>query len=101
MNTMEKRKYRAMAILDLRGREESAEDLTETLKGEIVALDGEIGEVRQHGTLEFARTPDKRFTSGDYVEIEFVAPPLAPNAIQERVRLNKAIDRVLVDRIEA
>lgn len=89
-----------MAILDLRGREESAEDLTETLKGEIAALDGEVGEVHHHGSLEFARTPDKRFSSGNYVEIEFVAPPLPPNALQERVRLNKAVDRVLVDRVD-
>ncbi len=99
MKTAEKRKYRATAILDLRGREESAEDLAETLKGEIEALQGEIGEVSHLGTLDFARTPDRRFASGNYVQIEFSAAGLKPAALQDRVRLNKAIDRVLVERV--
>ncbi len=99
MKTTEKRKYRATVILDMRGREDSAEDLAETLKGEIAALDGEVGEIEHLGSLNFARTPDRRFTSGSYLHIEFTAPPLQPSALQDRVRLNKAINRVLVERL--
>ena len=100
MKTVEKTKYLVTAILDLRGREESAEQMAEVLKGEIEALNGEVGEIKQLGQQDFSRTPDRRFSSGHYVQIEFTAPALKPASLQERVRLNKAIDRVLVQKIE-
>jgi small subunit ribosomal protein S6 len=101
MTTAETRNYRATVILDMRGREDSAEELTETVKGEIAALNGEVAEVQHLGSINFARTPDQRFTAGNYVQIDFSAPPLKPGALQERVRLNKAVDRVLVERRSA
>jgi small subunit ribosomal protein S6 len=53
------------------------------------------------GQQDFARTPDRRFPAGHYVQIEFTAPALKPASLQERIRLNKAIDRVLVERVGA
>ncbi len=99
MKTAETRKYRATVIFDMRGREDSAEDLAETLKAEIAALNGEVGKVEHLGSQDFARTPDKRFTSGHYAQMEFTAPPLKPGALQERIRLNKAVDRVIVEKL--
>ncbi|MCC5788107.1 MAG: 30S ribosomal protein S6 [Opitutales bacterium] len=91
----QKKNYRSTFILDTRGQEQPVEAMIEDLSKEITALEGEVTEVNNRGEKEFARTPDKRFTKGVYVEISFKAPALKPNALVERTRLNPAVNRVM------
>ncbi len=101
MKTAETRNYRATFILDMRGREDSAEDLAGELKAGVAALGGEVAEVHHLGSINFARTPDRRFTAGNYVQVDFSGPAIPPAALQDHFRLNKAVDRVLVERLSA
>lgn len=72
--------------------------MIEQLKKEIEAEKAEIVTVENIGTKDFARTPDRNFKSGIFVEIDFRAESFPPNALQERTRLNKAVDRVMVQK---
>lgn len=83
----------------MRDKKESVEDVIEILKKEIEAEQGEILEVENLGTKDFARTPDRNLASGVFVQVNFRSPSYRPNALQERVRLNHAINRVLVQRV--
>ena len=94
-----KKTYKATFILDTRGQERPVDALIEDLTKEINALEGEIESVKNRGDKEFSRTPDPKFTSGTYVEFIFKAPPLKPNAILDRVRLNPVVNRVLTQAI--
>ena len=76
------------------------ESMIEDLTKEITALQGEVAEVNNRGEKEFSRTPDKRFAKGVYVEITFSAPPLQPNALVERTRLNPVVNRVMTQCVD-
>jgi ribosomal protein S6 len=91
--------YRATFVLDMRERKESVEEVVEQLKREVEAENAEIVDVDNMGTKDFARTPDRNFKGGIFVEIDFRSPSYRPNALQERLRLNKAIDRVMVRKL--
>ena len=94
-----KKTYKATFILDTRGQERSVEHLIEDLTKEINALDGEVESVNNRGEKEFARVTDPKFVAGVYVEFVFSAPPLKPNALLDRVRLNTVVNRVLVQAV--
>lgn len=72
------------------------EEIIEQLKKEVEAVEGEVVEATNLGMKEFARTPDRGFTEGNFVIIEFNGPGTAPQAIQDRLRLNKTVNRVTV-----
>lgn len=69
------------------------------LKKELEALDAKVGEVEDLGTKEFVRFTDREFRSGIYVEVNFSSPATTPQAFRDRLRLNKAVDRVLVQTV--
>jgi small subunit ribosomal protein S6 len=91
-----KRNYRATFILDNRGVEDTVEQLIENVKQEIVTCEGEVGEVENLGQRDFARVTDAKRPSGVYVQVNFVAPPTAPAALTERLRLNRTVYRTYV-----
>jgi len=91
-----KNKYRATFILDLRGTEEPTEAVIESMKAEIAAVDGDVGQVNEIGQRDFARVTDERRPTGHYVQIDFEGPPSADADLRERLHLNKVAYRVLV-----
>jgi ribosomal protein S6 len=82
----------------MRDKTESVEEVIEQLKKEVEAEKAEIVHVENLGSRDFARTPDRNFRAGIFVQIDFRAPGFPPNALQERTRLNKAVDRVMVQK---
>lgn len=94
-----KRTYKATFLLDTRGQERPVEQLIEDLTKEINALEGEVSAVNNRGDKDFARHPDNKFVSGTFVEFVFSAPPLKPNALLDRVRLNPVVNRVLTQSV--
>ncbi|HLS27453.1 MAG TPA: 30S ribosomal protein S6 [Opitutales bacterium] len=90
--------YKATFVLDMRDRKESVEEIIEELKKEVEAEQAEIVNIENLGPRDFARTPDRNLTSGIYLQIDFRMPSYRPNALHERFRLNKAVDRILVQR---
>lgn len=91
--------YKATFVLDMRDKKESVEEVIEQLKKEVEAEEAEIVDVENFGPKDFARTPDRNFSSGIYLQIDFRAPNYRPNALHERLRLNKTVDRVMVQRV--
>lgn len=94
-----KRNYRATFILDNRGREESIEQITENLKKEIAAVQGEVTAVENIGKKDFVRTPDRNLTGAVFVQMSFSAPADGPRHLHERLRLNPNVYRTLVQAV--
>ena len=91
-----KKKYRATFILDLRGTEEPTETVIESMKAEIAAVNGDVGQVNEFGQRDFARITDERRPTGHYVQIDFEGSSTANVDLRERLHLNKVAYRVLV-----
>ena len=94
-------KYKATFILDTRGWEQPVESLIEKLKETIKAAEAEVLEVKNLGQKEFARVTDRNFPSGLYVQIHFQGPPTSPTQIKEKLRLEKTINRVIIQSINS
>lgn len=96
-----KRNYQAVFILNTRNQEESAEDVTNNLKEVLKELGAEVLGENVLGRLEFARVVNRHETSGHYVGLLFSAAPAVPAALQEKLRLDKRVNRVIVFSEEA
>ncbi|MCX6948490.1 MAG: hypothetical protein RL598_1107 [Verrucomicrobiota bacterium] len=94
-----KRNYKATIILDNRGKEDSVEQIIESVKKEIVAVQGEVTAVENLGRREFVRKTDDKFPGGVYVQVNFAAPAAAPAQLHERLRLNSTVYRALVQNV--
>jgi small subunit ribosomal protein S6 len=97
--TPAKRTYRASFILDNRGREETIEQLTESLKKEIAAVKGEVTAVEVLGKKDFIRVTDKKLTGAHYVQINFSGPAETPQNLRERLRLNNTVYRTFIQTV--
>jgi ribosomal protein S6 len=91
------RNYRATFILNTRDYDQSIDTLVGTIKEAVTGLGANVGEVRNLGHVDFARTPDKRHTGDVYLQISFSAPAEVPGKVSERFRLEKTVQRVLVE----
>jgi small subunit ribosomal protein S6 len=92
-----KRNYKATLILDNRNKEDSVEQIIESVKKEITAVQGEVTAVEQLGRRDFSRKTDDKMPSGVYVQVNFSAPGEAPAQLHERFRLNASVYRALVE----
>ena len=92
-----KRNYKATFILDNRGKEDSVDQIIEGVKKEIAAVQGDVTAVENIGRREFARKTDDKFPGGVYVQMNFSAPAAAPAQLHERLRLNGAVYRALLE----
>jgi|AntAceMinimDraft_17_1070374.scaffolds.fasta_scaffold38370_3 small subunit ribosomal protein S6 len=91
------RKYRATFILDTRGVEASIDELTETYSKVIGEVSGEVEAVKNLGTKEFARKTQNGMPSGIFLQYDFTGPVTAPGQVQEKVRLDRKVNRVMVE----
>jgi len=94
--TTDKRPYRATFILDTRNVQESVEELVEKLANTIGDIGGEVKKVDNQGQKEFVRVTDRDFPAGVYVLIDFEGPPAAPQQLQEKLRLDRTVYRIVV-----
>lgn len=97
--TETKANYKATFILDTRDREESVDDLIESLKGEIAAVGGEVSKVENLGRQDFAQVADKRYASGVYAQFDFSADSSTPSKIHEKLRLNKLVSHKMIQKV--
>ncbi|MFI3290510.1 MAG: 30S ribosomal protein S6 [Opitutales bacterium] len=96
---MKNNKYSAVFILDTRSYEESVETLIEKLKSVITLVGGSVSEVENLGTKEFARVTDRKFPAGIYVRIAYEGPATTVAAINEKLRLDKTVNRVMIQSV--
>ena len=90
------RNYRATFILDNRGKEETIDQIVESVKKVIAEVKGEVSAVENIGRKDFARVTDKKLTGAAYVHINFSAPANAPANLRERLRLNGSVYRTFI-----
>ena len=95
-----RRSYRVSLILDLRGSAESPEVAIDRLKDILKSIDCKVSEVENLGQREFSRAVDRKFLSGLYVQISFEGPVTAPAAFAEKLRLDRTVDRILVQSVK-
>ncbi len=91
------RDYRATFVLDTRSVESSVDELTEAYSKLIEEVSGEIKAVNNLGSKDFARKAANGLPSGIFVQYEFSGPASAPEEIQEKVRLDRKVNRVMVE----
>ena len=93
-----RRNYTATLILDTRESEESADAMISKLSEMIVHLDGEVKKVENLGSREIARPKARNLSSAVYVKIDFESDREVPSKIKEQLRLEKTIDRIIIEK---
>ncbi len=91
--------YLATFILDTRKHQDSMESLFEHVKAGIATIGGDVQDLKDLGTKDFVRITDRKMPSGHYLQVTFKAPAEGPSALQERFRLDKSINRILVQAV--
>ena len=88
-------KYEVMFIIDPALEDEKKEATIEAVK-EIIAADGEVGNVDVWGMRKLAY-PIQKKSEGYYVVIEFQGNPSLPKELDRRLRISDNVMRHLID----
>jgi small subunit ribosomal protein S6 len=89
------KKYEGLFILNVDGSENAVKDALEKVSAEITAQGGKVENITKMDKRPFARTPDKKVTSGYYVNIVLEAPASAIEVMRSRFALNPVVYRVM------
>jgi len=92
-----KRNYEATVVLDTRGSQDSADIMISKISEIIASLNGEVKKVENLGSRELARPQSRDLSTAAYVKINFESSPSAPTTIKEKLRLDKSVDRILIE----
>ena len=87
--------YEVLFIIDPALEDEKKEATIEAVK-EIIAADGEVGNVDVWGMRKLAY-PIQKKSEGYYVVIEFQAPPTLPKELDRRLKISDNVMRHLID----
>ncbi|QIF04090.1 30S ribosomal protein S6 [Roseimicrobium sp. ORNL1] len=81
------RKYEAMIVLDMKGREENVETLVSQIGKEFETNGVKLQQVDNLGKKKFPFAP-RHVESGYYINFLFEAEPAAVDKVQARLKLN-------------
>ncbi|HSI62465.1 MAG TPA: 30S ribosomal protein S6 [Candidatus Saccharimonadia bacterium] len=84
------RKYEAMIVLDMKGREENVETLVSQLGKEFESNGVKLQQVDNLGKKKFPYAP-RHVDSGFYINFLFEAEPAAVDKVQARLKLNENV----------
>ena len=87
---MTTRRYELLLVLNTKGKEESANDLIESLEKQIKSAKIEVEQVQRLENRQFAYASQKR-TSGYYVNFVVHATPTAVAELQARWQLDPVV----------
>ncbi len=99
MTQIKDRKYLATFVLDSREITDSVDSVVSQITEVVEKAEGEVQKVENKGTQQFARTPDKGLSAGVYLQMEFVSGAKGPEKIKESLRLEKVVNRILIQSI--
>lgn len=94
---MQTRSYRATLILDTRSYQDSVEALIENIKAKMTEVGAVISDVVNRGQIKFQRAVDRKFPAGLYLQIAFQAPSSTPELIRSKFRLDRAVNRIMIE----
>lgn len=92
------KKYRITLILDNREQNESTEEIMGRISGYAELLGGTIEKSESLGVHEFQRCTNRQFRSGVYVQYIVHADGNFSGALNNRLRLDKSVNRALVEK---
>jgi ribosomal protein S6 len=92
-------KYKITLILQNNEQKESAEDVIDRIAGCMASLGGTVENKKNFGVREFERCVNRNFRSGTYAQYVVSAGKDFNAALCSRLRLDKTVNRVLVERI--
>ena len=96
MSNTKTNNYKATFIFDTRGYQDSIDTLIQKIKVTIELLHGIIGEVTDLGSKDFVRVTNRKFPSGYYVQFTFTGPTSTPSLLNEKFRLDRTVNRILI-----
>ena len=91
------RRYRVTVIFDTREQRESPDALRLRLSQLMESLGAAVEGVEDLGTRNFARCANRRFASGSYAGFTVSAPSAFCGELTGRLRLDKTVNRTLVE----
>ena len=94
---MSKNTYLATIVFDPRGADGSADEMIPKLSEIIRDTEGDVTKVENVGTHDFAY-PQKKMIRGTYLQFEIAGSSNSPDSLKERLKLEKKVDRVLIER---
>jgi len=97
MSATTQNKYKATFILDLRESEDDSAKVLADLNEILKSIGGEPSDSEDLGMLDFARAADHRYAQGHYVEIYFDGAGDVPATLNEKLKLDKRINRIFTE----
>ena len=91
--------YKTTFILDLRDSEDDVAKVQADLTELLTSLGAEVTASEDLGLRDFARAADHRFAQGHYLELCFAGESVLPAQLQEKLRLDKRINRIFVQSV--
>ena len=95
---MNKRNYLATIVYDSRGADGSSDEMISKLSEIIRQIDGEVKKVDNQGSHDFAYPQKGKAKSGVYLQFDLSGDSEMPTRLKEKLRLEKKVDRVVVER---
>ena len=96
--TNNNRIYAATVVIDTSGSEGSADAMISKISEIIAGLGGEVKKVENLGLRDLVRPQDRNLSRAAYIKIDFESGPEGPARVKEKLRLDKNIDRILIER---
>ncbi|HYF34950.1 MAG TPA: 30S ribosomal protein S6 [Prosthecobacter sp.] len=85
-----KRKYEAMIVLDLKGKEESVDQLINGISREMETSGIKLEQIDQIGKRKFPFSP-RHVEAGYFVNLQFEAESAAVDAVRSKLKLNENV----------
>ena len=95
---MNKRNYLATIVYDAHGADGTSDEMIPRLSEIIRDAEGEVTKVENQGNHDFAYPQSKEMKSGTYLQFEISGDPEMPVRLKDKLRLEKKVDRVLIER---
>jgi small subunit ribosomal protein S6 len=95
----DEKEYAASFILDMRGCTETVDFIIQKLSRIIVDLGGQVSQVENLGQKNFERVANRKFSSGIYLKISFSGPSGVVEGIRSKLKLDKTINRILIESV--
>tara|TARA_A100001015_G_scaffold3817_1_gene5046 strand:- start:1754 stop:2041 length:288 start_codon:yes stop_codon:yes gene_type:complete len=93
-----KNNYLATIVFDPKGSDGSTDEMIPKLSEIIVSVDGDVKKVENQGSHDFAYPQKRKLSAGVYLQFEISGDPEMPTRLKDKLRLEKKVDRVLVER---
>ena len=85
--------------MDLRETEDDVAKVTTDISDILSTLGASVSDSRDMGIKEFARSADRNYKQGHYLEVYFTGEHSIPEGMKEKLRLDKRVNRIFVESV--